>query len=208
MLVVEKPRHSGRHELNVWTFAQHYGKRKMNERNAEIIRLWNLEIPSKDIAAQLGITKNAVIGVVTRERESGRGLITRSMKPGSCQNMKNEKRPHKKRPGAEQIKVRTMPKLFQIEAVPEKRQTKVLGVALDDLGHHSCRYPTSRVSDQHYFCGEPTRDAATSYCAIHHPIVWLKRKRLTPEQASKLKKMYAEKQWLNGASAAQLKGKL
>jgi hypothetical protein len=36
----------------------------------------------------------------------------------------------------------------------------------------------------------------------------LKRKRLTPEQASKLKKMYAEKQWLNGASAAQLKGKL
>jgi hypothetical protein len=180
----------------------------MNERNAEIIRLWNLEIPSKDIAAQLGITKNAVIGVVTRERESGRGLITRSMKPGSCQNMKNEKRPHKKRPGAEQIKVRTMPKLFQIEAVPEKRQTKVLGVALDDLGHHSCRYPTSRVSDQHYFCGEPTRDAATSYCAIHHPIVWLKRKRLTPEQASKLKKMYAEKQWLNGASAAQLKGKL
>jgi hypothetical protein len=180
----------------------------MTERNNEIVRLWNLEIPSKDIAAQLGITKNAVIGVVTRERESGRGLITRRMKPGPRQNMKNGKRSHKKRPGAEQIKVRTMPKLFQIEPVPEKRQTKVLGIGLEDLGHRSCRYPTSRVEDKHYFCGEPTRDAATSYCETHHPVVWLKKKRLTPEQALKFKKMYAEKQWLNGASAAQLKGKL
>ena len=47
----------------------------MNERNAEIIRLWNLETPSKDIAIQLGITKNTIIGVVKRNRDA----VTRPM---------------------------------------------------------------------------------------------------------------------------------
>ncbi len=45
------------------------------ERNAEIIRLWNLNVSSRDIGRQLGITKNVIIGVVTRNRD----LVTRPM---------------------------------------------------------------------------------------------------------------------------------
>ena len=39
---------------------------KNRERNAEIIRLWNLNVSSRDIGRQLGITKNVIIGVVDR----------------------------------------------------------------------------------------------------------------------------------------------
>ena len=50
----------------------------MNERNAEIIRLWNLNITAQEIGKRLGgVTRNTIIGVVTRARVLG--LITRPM---------------------------------------------------------------------------------------------------------------------------------
>ena len=50
-------------------------EQKMNERNAEIIRLWNLNVSARDIGRNLGITKNVIIGVINKNRE----LITRPM---------------------------------------------------------------------------------------------------------------------------------
>ena len=50
---------------------------KNRERNAEIIRLWNKGVASRDIVRRMGngITKNIIIGVVTRNRD----LVTRPM---------------------------------------------------------------------------------------------------------------------------------
>lgn len=48
---------------------------KNRERNAEIIRLWNLNVSSRDIGRQIGITKNVIIGVIDRNRD----LVTRPM---------------------------------------------------------------------------------------------------------------------------------
>jgi hypothetical protein len=45
----------------------------MNERNAEIIRLWNDGVAARDIVRRMGITKNTIIGVVNRNRD----LVTR-----------------------------------------------------------------------------------------------------------------------------------
>jgi hypothetical protein len=46
------------------------------ERNAEIIRLWNDGVASRDIVRRMGgITKNVIIGVVNRNRN----LVTRPM---------------------------------------------------------------------------------------------------------------------------------
>ena len=49
----------------------------MNERNAEIIRLWNMGVAARDIMRRMGktITKNVIIGVVNRNRD----CITRPM---------------------------------------------------------------------------------------------------------------------------------
>jgi hypothetical protein len=50
----------------------------MNARNAEIIRLWNLNITAQEIGKRLGgVTRNTIIGVVTRARVLGH--ITRPM---------------------------------------------------------------------------------------------------------------------------------
>lgn len=48
---------------------------KNRERNAEIIRLWNEGVASRDIVLQLGVTKNVIIGVIDRNRD----LVTRPM---------------------------------------------------------------------------------------------------------------------------------
>lgn len=48
-----------------------------NERNAEIVRLWNLNVTAQDIGKKLGVTRNTIIGVVTRARALD--LITRPM---------------------------------------------------------------------------------------------------------------------------------
>jgi hypothetical protein len=47
----------------------------MNERNAEIIRLWNDGVAARDIVRRMGmgVTKNVIIGVVNRNRD----LVTR-----------------------------------------------------------------------------------------------------------------------------------
>jgi hypothetical protein len=176
----------------------------MNDRNSIIIRLWNDDKSASQIATQLAITKNIVIGVITRERDSGSGLITRDKLPGpyDC-GSRGGKRTHKKRPGAQQVKVHTMPKLFRVESKPEKRQTKIIGVSLVELENNSCRFPTSRVADQHYFCGSPKRDRDTSYCAEHHSIAFVKKRKLTSEELRTLKQGYAMKQWLKGSEAAQ-----
>lgn len=47
----------------------------MNERNEQIIRLWNDGVASRDIVQRMGITKNVIIGVVNRNRD----YITRPM---------------------------------------------------------------------------------------------------------------------------------
>jgi hypothetical protein len=47
----------------------------MTERDAEIIRLWNMGVASRDIVRQMGITKNVIVGVVNRNRD----LVTRPM---------------------------------------------------------------------------------------------------------------------------------
>ena len=49
----------------------------MNERNIEIINLWNDNVTAQAIGKKLGVTRNTIIGVVTRARELG--YITRPM---------------------------------------------------------------------------------------------------------------------------------
>jgi hypothetical protein len=49
----------------------------MNERNIEIINLWNDNVTAQAIGKKLGVTRNTIIGVVTRARVLG--YITRPM---------------------------------------------------------------------------------------------------------------------------------
>jgi hypothetical protein len=50
-------------------------EKRVNERNAEIIRLWNMGVAARDIVRRMNITKNVIIGVVNKNRD----YITRPM---------------------------------------------------------------------------------------------------------------------------------
>jgi len=181
----------------------------MSERNENIIELWNKEYSAREIAKHLGVTKNIVIGVVTRARNSGSGLIVRPKLEGPADcglRGRKDRVSHKKRPGADPVKAVSMPKLFQKPLKNEKADTRIVGIPLWELERRSCRYPTSRVDEQHYFCGDVTKDLTSSYCEKHHGVVWVKKKRLNPEELARLKGAYARKQWLKGCSAANLNG--
>jgi hypothetical protein len=179
------------------------------DRKSEIIRLWNENIGAKEIGIELGVTKNVVIGVVTRARQSGDGSITRAKGPSTYTTglSKKGKRSHKKRENAPKVRAISLPRLFQAPPVEEPRDANIVGVSLLDLGQRSCRYPTSRVEDQHYFCGATTRDYATSYCAEHHGIVWVKKNRTTPKERAMLRNAYLSRQWIDGSVASSLKGR-
>lgn len=185
----------------------------MIDRNAEIIRLWNADYSAKEIGAHLGITKNVVIGVITRLRDAGSDLITRpkiedAAECGRHGQNRRRRRSHKKRPGADPVKAITLPRLFQAPPKRERPDLRIVRVSLYDLETRSCRYPTSRVDEQHYFCGNTTKDHTSSYCEKHHSLVWLKRKKMTQEETIKMRARYENKQWLKGSSAARLMGEV
>lgn len=63
---------------------------------------------------------------------------------------------------------------FEVKVETRKVQPPkgVKGVHLLDLRASDCRFPVAHEG-AHFFCGEPRRDARTSYCAEHHTKVWV-----------------------------------
>jgi hypothetical protein len=148
----------------------------MIDRNSEIIRLWNDNKSASEIANCVGVTRNSVIGVVTRARPIG--LITRQQELS--------KAPRGRLGDFRKYGPRKMPRTFHIEFKTEaaeeheEQDSSIIGVSIMELETNSCRFPTSRVDDQHYFCGKPKRDHKTSFCAEHHAVVWVKPRRTGP----------------------------
>jgi len=194
------------------------------ERNKNIVILWNENKSSKEIAALLNVTKNTVIGVVNRLRH--KGFITRPKENDVKKKSKAEakkiyleralkketkekqegKRSHRKRTGGLGTKTVSLPRLF-LPATQSAQPTGSTGVSLMDLEHDQCRFPVSRIEDQHYFCGAPKRDLRASYCEEHYAKCFMKKTRLSPEDLRLKQKGYAMKQWISGSDAAYRKSR-
>jgi GcrA cell cycle regulator len=123
----------------------------------EIRRLLPTGLSFQQIGKQLGMTRNAIAGRVSRMRTRGdldnkyNVLVSRvtTSRPASAARPK-----------------------FKLEVKPDE---SIGGVHLLDLREDDCRYPIGETARGHFFCGEPRRDHKTRYCAEHHPIVWVKR---------------------------------
>lgn len=167
------------------------------DRNAEIIKLWNDNNSATYIACELKITRNIVIGVITRARAAG--LIT---KPIVFEFTKRARSSARFKPIiSKERKVRFQSHPMNKSGVEyqDDNSSVANGFALVDLEHNACRFAVSRFNDQHYFCGAVTRDSRTSYCAEHHVKVFVKKRKLTPAEIAELKRFQSLKQWLGGA---------
>jgi len=169
----------------------------MLDRNSEIIRLWNENNSATYIACELSITRNIVIGVITRARAAG--LITKPIVFEFTKRARASARSKPIIPKDRKIRSAFYPMNKSENVYQDDNGSNENGIALIDLEHNQCRFPTNRFDGQHYFCGAVTRDSRTSYCAEHHAKVFVKKRKLTPAEIVELKKMQSLKQWLSGA---------
>jgi hypothetical protein len=104
-----------------------------------------------EIGKQIGMTRNAVAGRVSRMRQ--RGEIDNQYRTV-------EKRAEPDNPleriVRREAKVRKPPKVIELSVAPD---VNIGGIHLLDLREEDCR---------------PRRDLRTRYCAKHHTIVWVK----------------------------------
>lgn len=163
--------------------------RKRNPVAGRVVELWNQgTMTASEIAAQLGTTKNAVIGIVNRAR--AKGLITRPFDVTKANNAKQVeqtapiritiKKPTK---SPTPLSAQEQPSLtWKVTPMPKAKTGKYLW----DLNDRDCRFPTSRTANHHIFCGEAIRDSRTRYCEHHHKVVWVKQTKPTVEQRKRL----------------------
>jgi GcrA cell cycle regulator len=122
------------------------------ERIAQLCELRDQGFSAEQIAAKIGVTRNAVIGKVNRL-----GLVKQDTRPKTVRKLKPHIRNARLEP-AVQAKPLPLPVLDSKSDAP---------VTLLDLEPHHCRWP---VSDAPFmFCGGAKQDGS-SYCEYHADI--------------------------------------
>jgi hypothetical protein len=147
----------------------------------EIIKMWEQGLSGTQIGEKLNMTRNTVIGIVSRLRRKGHVFA------------RDEKEQHKKRV-IEARKVREkdyakrhakkpiiiIPKDLPVVAAPALPTTSG-GIDLLELKRLSCRYPISPdEAPEMIFCGKPQEHG--SYCKEHGAICYYPAK----QQSTKL----------------------
>jgi len=149
-----------------------------DEIRVKIIEMWERSISGGAIAAELGITRNSVIGVIYRER--ARGRVFRShfekRKPNNPQakviiNDQPKKKTESKEKKEKNIKI-ILDKVIDDPIIQEYfADDKSEICSMHDLKSYSCRYPVSADDVVPImFCGRP--QVRGSYCKEHGAICY------------------------------------
>lgn len=155
------------------------------ELKAQIKELLYKKLSRQQIAIFLGVTKNTVIGQVTRMKEKGElegfednasRLKTIAIKRAryaerAAMRAKQEAKrlitPKKIR------KPKPVPVTPQPEPIEPSNPNKI-GIFLCETVNNSCRFPVGHYDDQHTFCGNPSSNLRKPYCEEHYKVVWVK----------------------------------
>lgn len=119
------------------------------------------------IAAEMGVTRNAVIGKLSRMGAQLKG--TKKPPPQPVRVMKPQPARVKIRPGANTSTSKEVERLEATEIIDLPPDTSAFACTIADLGADMCRYPLSEPTAEMRYCGAPARG---SWCARHHRIVW------------------------------------
>jgi hypothetical protein len=120
------------------------------EKRAEILRLWNLGYSSSKISAEVGLSRNSVIGAVHRMRQAGVELTKK-----------------------ERVKSKKVAK--PKEQKPEKKHDKFYDNPVDILGLRmsSCRFIVEEgTPEATKYCNQ--KSWKSSYCKDHYKICYYK----------------------------------
>jgi len=132
---------------------------KIESIDQKIVDLWQKNVTAQGIGISLGLTKNAVVGRVTRLREKGYDLRKRepTAKVGRVPMQKSVQKPVTLRVESTPVNSPIKPKTVHVRG-PK---------SITELKRNDCRYI---INDGHassfLFCGNPKQGKA--YCAKHH----------------------------------------
>lgn len=147
-----------------------------------------------EIAKELGVTKNSIVGRVHRMKQAGQLPGFEDNKPSEpTRKQRAERKKERKRRGIPPVERRAPPKVINAvpvewEKVPIVRKPDRIktGHFLCDLPTQSdCRFPVGRFDGQHTFCGNPGLSIKRPYCETHKPMVWIKPTGERPRQKFK-----------------------
>lgn len=150
-----------------------------------MIALWELNKTTREIAEELGVTKNSVCGALKRLRDKGVALERR---PGGHILPKEKTQEIAKLKKVASLKKRAKAKaeaappkrepeqpflpLFVIKPPEPKVPPKVGKLKFMDLRRTSCRYVVSGDRPENFlFCGDPKERG--SYCAEHAALCYV-----------------------------------
>ena len=138
---------------------------KISLTDQEIVDLWQGSVTAQEIADRFGITKNAVIGRVTRLRNKGYDLRKRE-NPAKVEAM----------PKRTSIPKPVMPWVPSppVDPITEPKTAYVMGPkGIMDLKMDDCRYIINDGPAPFFlFCGDPK--AGKTYCAAHHKLCYVR----------------------------------
>lgn len=151
----------------------------LNTKDAQLVGLWNIGKSASEIAAELHVTRNAVIGKIWRLRNKGVNIEAHKKPNTKSVNTKSQ-REKKSVPLLDLIFKKQ--KEEKIKSVIKHREPLVahsLNISFKDLRGNSCRYVMNDGLPENFiFCGAPK--ARGPYCEAHAAICYVPPK--LPEQ--------------------------
>ena len=137
-------------------------------------KMWKRGLTTNEIAKELGVSKNSIVGKVHR--------LNLTSRPSPIKKKDDEELITE-----EQIQDETAPKTVEkeVKTKPEKLPEPVLPtvsselkkrkcIKLCELDSHTCRWPIGDPKDDHFcFCGNKVR-AGQTYCDEHAAIAYVK----------------------------------
>ena len=141
-----------------------------DERVALLKQLFERGRTCREIAYEIGLSRNAVIGKISRMK------LTRPTSRGRRSSLPRDAAPRTRRPsGARQLQILLAAKVGApvAEAILEEGP----GCTLLELGNETCRWPLGAADAPLMFCGNPVL-GGLSYCAGHARLAY----RVTPRR--------------------------
>lgn len=132
-------------------------------------KMWKQGLTTNEIAKNLGVSKNSIVGKVHR--------LNLTARPSPIKKKEDESAADKTeaaKPEAKNIKKITINPVEIKAPAPEKAPGGGTCLKLTELDNHTCRWPVGDPRDDNFcFCGKKVRGGQT-YCEEHAAIAYVK----------------------------------
>jgi hypothetical protein len=135
----------------------------------QIKELHRKNYSTSEIGTMLGYTKNQIVGLINRGRESGYDFPKRKTE-FTKYKMAQARIKSDKVKAAQYDSVRKVTDIRDLYYITEVNKIPAEGLQLLDMPNNGCRYPIGERDDTHLFCSQ--QQTQGSYCLKHAQVIW------------------------------------